>query len=534
MPRVSIVVPTHNRPELLARALRSIYNQTYQDFEVLVVDDGSKPRAQEFLGEWLSKPNFKYLETNKDQGGAVTRNVGIKAASGEFVAFLDDDDEWLADKLRKQVTAFDECSNKVSLVFSGVAAYDNQGRHLYSRLPGVTGLMSPFKRLLRKCFIWTSSLMIRRSYIDQGFIFDEDLKKNQEWDLELRLAKVSQFYALNEPLTRLNIGESEQMGGKKNLPNIINGYELFLDKHQADYESEPKALALRLFHLGYLYWDNNQPVKARSLWFKSWQLNKLNFIPLKHWLVIGWGKYFYRQFKDWYKKTSLSKWQLFHRDWQRGREIIKKFFPNQPEAVAILDSFCRSDFFKSRFSFGHSGDFDVMMLYTITKLTKPAVVVETGVASGRSSAAILTALKENNFGELYSIDLPQFYNDTNPETYLTSEGNNELKGFVPNGQTPGWLVGDELRSRWHLILGDSKVELGKLLAGLASVDIFYHDSDHSYESMYFEFESIWPKLLSGGFLLSDDTKWNKSWSDFNFKVKPAIADAYRGFGLAKK
>lgn len=534
MPKVSVIIPTHNRPELLARALKSVYNQTFTDFEVLVVDDGSNPRAESALANFLTKSNFKYIETAKNQGGAVTRNVGIKAATGDYLAFLDDDDEWLEDKLAKQVAALDQSPDEVSLVFSGVAAYDEHGKHLYSRLPGESGVMQPLQRLLRKCFIWTSSLMIRRSFIEQGFIFDEELKKNQEWDLELRLVKVSKFYALNEPLTRLNIGESEQMGGKKNLPNIIAGYELFLQKHEADYKNEPKALALRLFHLGYLYWDNNNPERARSLWWQAWQLNKLNLIPLKHWLVIGWGKFFYRRLKAWYKETRLAKWQLFRHDWQRAQIIVAKFFPNDKMALKTLNNFCRSSFFKHNFSFGHSGDFDVMMLYTLTKLTKPTVVVETGVASGRSSAAILTALKENDHGQLYSIDLPQFYNSLNPETYLTHEGNQELKGFVPTGREPGWLVGEDLRPRWQLILGDSKEELGKLLSQLSRVDIFYHDSDHSYESMYFEFESVWPKLPTGGFLLSDDIKWNKSWPDFTSKVKPDLIDRYRGFGLARK
>ncbi|MDD5589697.1 MAG: class I SAM-dependent methyltransferase [Candidatus Portnoybacteria bacterium] len=190
--------------------------------------------------------------------------------------------------------------------------------------------------------------------------------------------------------------------------------------------------------------------------------------------------------------------------------------------------------FRQKFSSGHSGDFDCMILYALVRAIKPDVVVETGVASGRSSWIILEAMDENKKGRLYSIDLPKYYSGKIPASYLTREGKEELCGFVPEGKQPGWLVPEYLRSRWTLILGESRKELPGLIGKFDKIDIFYHDSEHSYENMKFEFEAAWPKIPLAGFLLSDDIGWNNAFKEFLVKNKHKFDCAYRNFGIILK
>lgn len=301
MPQVSVVIPTHNRPEFLTRAVKSVYTQTSTDFEVVVVDDGESVEKHFFLAPYWRKPNFRYIATSKNQGGAAARNLGIQAAKGEYIAFLDDDDEWLPTKLEKQVTVLKNVSEDVSLVYSGVATYDETGRLLHQSVAKISGVIEPLPRLLYKCDIWTSALMYRRSYAEKGFIFDPEQKKNQEWDLEIRLGGVSNFYAIAEPLTRINLGESEQMGSRSNLPNVIAGHERFLRKHRALYEREPQAYALRLFHLGHLYWDYGDKGQARQCWWRAWRYHRFNLIYPKHYLVSLLGPAVYNRLTG--KKT---------------------------------------------------------------------------------------------------------------------------------------------------------------------------------------------------------------------------------------
>lgn len=239
--------------------------------------------------------------------------------------------------------------------------------------------------------------------------------------------------------------------------------------------------------------------------------------------------------RDLYHHPVLENKRLFARDVKAAHVALKKLYGQEHAVHKELDVFVRSKGFSRSFSEGHAGDFDAMMLYALVRAEMPETVVETGVASGRSSSAILAALSSNNKGRLHSIDLPKFYaQGTKPEHYTTEEGNQELVGFVPEGEQPGWLIPNELRVRWNLILGDSNEELPKLFEKESVVNIYYHDGDHSYKSMCFEFEQAWERLPEGGLLLSDDIDWNDAWKECVERVRPSLVTTYRHFGIARK
>ncbi len=139
-------------------------------------------------------------------------------------------------------------------------------------------------------------------------------------------------------------------------------------------------------------------------------------------------------------------------------------------------------------------------LYFIIRCAKPQVMIETGVAHGVSSWTILNAIHRNGSGKLYSIDLP----------------NLDLKSYNPENlsQQSGWVVPDELRKHWELKLGSSQELLPILVQRLGKIDVFFHDSDHSYENMMFEFNTVFPFLSSNGLLISDDVHKNESFTHF--------------------
>jgi predicted O-methyltransferase YrrM len=137
-------------------------------------------------------------------------------------------------------------------------------------------------------------------------------------------------------------------------------------------------------------------------------------------------------------------------------------------------------------------------LYVVARAMKPSVIVETGVASGLSSAHLLRALAENGTGELHSIDLP----------------NVQQGSVLPQGRDCGWIVPPSLRGRWHLHLGDARTLLPAVLESLGRIDVFLHDSDHSYEHMTFEFEQALARLAPRALLMSDDVHLHGAWDDF--------------------
>jgi hypothetical protein len=170
-------------------------------------------------------------------------------------------------------------------------------------------------------------------------------------------------------------------------------------------------------------------------------------------------------------------------------------------------------------------------LYLLCRILKPEVVIETGVASGASSSIILAALDENGGGKLYSIDLPASrYGDGIP-------ADKQLDSVVklPTGKPQGWLVPNHLKHRWELILGDSKVELAKLIDKISSVDIFYHDSEHTYQAMSLEYSLVWPHLAIGGVLSSDDVTWNKAFPEFCSGIgQSGVSAQCANFGMILK
>jgi methyltransferase family protein len=152
-------------------------------------------------------------------------------------------------------------------------------------------------------------------------------------------------------------------------------------------------------------------------------------------------------------------------------------------------------------SLGNIGYAEGIYLYAVLRKLQPRVAVETGVANGFSSAFSLLALKNNGEGHLHSIDLPrEVGRDYEPGTFFEGEG----RAGIPTGSEPGWLIPPELKERWTLILGKSQEELPPLLERLGEIDSFMHDSEHSFDCMWFEYNRAWPALRDGGVLLSDD------------------------------
>ena len=153
-------------------------------------------------------------------------------------------------------------------------------------------------------------------------------------------------------------------------------------------------------------------------------------------------------------------------------------------------------------------------LYIMTRILKPEIVIETGVFEGHCSLAFLIALKESNKGYLYSIDLPS------PE--------------LPLGKEPGWIVPEHLRKRWDLRLGKSSDLLPGLLKEVTEVDIFLHDSEHSYENMHWEYKTAWEYIRKGGLLLSHDISQNSAFRDFAKYVSEDYHYMLRNLGGIKR
>jgi len=242
-PSVSVVITCYNYGKYLKGCIESVLSQTYQDFEIIVVNDGSTDTTDEVIQPFLSAPNVKYIK-QKNRGQANAKNTGIKNSKGELVAFLDADDLWESRKLEKQLPLFSD--PKVGVVFSLASYIDEDGQKLGFKLTGKylmprSGNVTEY--LFFDNFVPFSSSVVRKKCLEQVGTFNETLSMGIDWDLWLRLSVHYSFIYVDEPLLVYRLGHPGQMS--KNLHERFRCADRIMQKfleHNPDFLS---ALVVR-------------------------------------------------------------------------------------------------------------------------------------------------------------------------------------------------------------------------------------------------------------------------------------------------
>lgn len=225
MTTVSVVIPTYERPEFLPGAIETAIGQTYDDIEVIVVDDGSTENyAPEIVDDYPEIVTCVQLPSN--QGLSAARNAGIQEASGEYIAFLDDDDRWHRTKLAKQVREI-ERDERIGLVTCLVAAFTPEIEVIHCEQTAPSGDLAD-EMLIRNRIGTPSRVLVKREAIDRVGPFDESLPTKQDWDFYLRLAQEYQIGAVEEILCFRRVHESMSSSPEANARDnktILNKHE---------------------------------------------------------------------------------------------------------------------------------------------------------------------------------------------------------------------------------------------------------------------------------------------------------------------
>lgn len=210
-PQVSVIITCYNYGKYLAGCIDSILCQTYQDFEIIIIDDGSTDNSSEIVQKYLTNPQIQYIR-QENAGQANAKNAGILAATGEFIAFLDADDLWECTKLEKQMPLFADPT--VGVVYSRARYIDEDGKSLNLKLEGKylkprSGRVTDF--LFFDNFVPFSSAVLRRECIEKKGPFDETFRMGIDWDLWLRISTQYLFVQIDEPLLIYRVGHPGQM-----------------------------------------------------------------------------------------------------------------------------------------------------------------------------------------------------------------------------------------------------------------------------------------------------------------------------------
>ncbi|TGM56515.1 glycosyltransferase family 2 protein [Leptospira adleri] len=233
-PKVSIIIPTFNRAEDLKRALTSIFTQTFQDWEILVVDNSSSDNTRAYIDS-LSDSRISFFEVQNNGVVAYSRNVGIKNSKGTFLAFLDSDDWWSPDKLEKSVSILE--SKNLDLVYHDLYHVNSLDQLFYFKKEKTRNLKEPIFQdlILNGNGINNSSVVVRKSIVDKVGGLDENpnLVAGEDFDFWIRIAtKTDRFYRIRKCLGYYWVGG----GNLTNPTRSLNVLQVLQIKYRSDFD----------------------------------------------------------------------------------------------------------------------------------------------------------------------------------------------------------------------------------------------------------------------------------------------------------
>lgn len=260
-PLVSVVVPTYRRPEKLARAVDSILEQRYEQWELIVVNDAPDEDVAHVLPD---DDRITYLHHEENRGAPAARNTGIEAATGEFVALLDDDDAWKPAKLERQLERFEVVGEEYGLVYTGRDIVQD-GVVVESDHPTTEGWI--FEDLLAGNVIASETPLIRSECFDRVGGFDTEFESAQDLDMWLRIARKYKVAVVSESLAIAYRGHGNRIS--ENMDRKYRGLARLVEKYRDDLQTHPKILAHRYKTLGIYAVESGRASKGRRLFVRS-------------------------------------------------------------------------------------------------------------------------------------------------------------------------------------------------------------------------------------------------------------------------
>jgi glycosyltransferase involved in cell wall biosynthesis len=291
MPQVSVIIPTHNRATLLARAIQSVLSQEFADFELWIVDDASTDDTPEVV-EQLEDARIRYLRLPENRGVSAARNTAMRSSSAPLIVFLDDDDEYLPGFLAKTVEAHTDAPDSVGFGWTGVRLVGLDGstedriwqpeyasrRHAYLEMIG-------FREVGSGC-----GFVVHRKCLAKVGYFDETMRRTQDADYIIRLAKEYDFIVIPEVLVRVYRHPPPRFFDV----HVADAYASIIEKHLDALEEIPKSWAAVHHKAARLHLNSGRPGDARrfsqaALSKRPLHLNSLAMLALTA-LPGRWGR----------------------------------------------------------------------------------------------------------------------------------------------------------------------------------------------------------------------------------------------------
>ena len=288
MPKVSVIIPTHNRAEFLRSAITSVLNQTFQDFEIIIIDDASKDHTREIITSF-NDARIKVIHNQVSKGAAGARNIGLIHTNCEYTAFLDDDDEWLPEKLKIQTCLLDNSPPEIGGVCTGCFTIDKVSGRLLSTYN------TEMNNIYKINFIATSSILLRRECFEKCGLFDENMPTSSDYDMWIRISKIFSFKIVKNTLANHCYHENSLTldNEKKGI-----GLEILIAKHDDFFKKDFKAYSKLYISLGVYYLNNGEVQKGRKAFSKAIRMNPFEMRNYFNFLLSLLGAERFKKLKE--------------------------------------------------------------------------------------------------------------------------------------------------------------------------------------------------------------------------------------------
>ena len=240
-PAISIIIPTYNRSVWLGKAIDSVLNQTFGDFELIVVDDGSTDDSESIVQE---RVGIKFIRLNKNSGVSKARNIGINQAKGKLICFLDSDDSWVSDKLEQQFKCMNSLKKPAACYTDEIWIRNGKRVNSGKRHQKYSGEI--LKYCLPLCIISPSSIMLRSEVLNEIGVFDESLPACEDYDLWLRLTARHQVEFIPQRLIIKTGGHSDQLSQKYDAMDKFRVYAIDKLLEQVSLDDKIRELAISI------------------------------------------------------------------------------------------------------------------------------------------------------------------------------------------------------------------------------------------------------------------------------------------------
>jgi glycosyltransferase involved in cell wall biosynthesis len=300
MPKISAIIITFNRADFLKKAIESVLNQTNPNFELLILDNSSTDNTEEIVKSFRDK-RVRYIK-HQPLNISQARNLGLKESKGDYIAFLDDDDEWLPEKLEKELEIFNQGNGKLGLAYGGFIRIDENGKEFEWHIPTLKGnIFEPYLCRQDPLTGSASNPLIKKSVFKIVGEFDENLSSSEDWEFYIRLFEKFEADFTSEPVVKIRSHSKYRLGGR--TKDELEAELLVYNRYKDVLEKCLKVKSFYLQAIGGKFCRIGNPIQGRRYIKDAIIVFPLNFPAYFQYIFSFFNQSFYQKMHKLYKNV---------------------------------------------------------------------------------------------------------------------------------------------------------------------------------------------------------------------------------------